>query len=172
MRTPTQGQCTQPPWWLSAPSTQTSLHCTLSFPDICSWLFYISQDPLGAALHRADSQSTPYLTNNTTPAAATGNSPRISTPGGALSPFGRSGSSSTAAPAASPGVTAGAGSSSGSMLDRLRRVGSSSGSVGSTSGSPTAAAASGAGGGAGVQQSGHSTQQQSSRLSKVTGGLV
>jgi hypothetical protein len=57
------------------------------------------------------------------------------------------------------------------MFDRLRRVGSSSGSIASGSGTPTAAAAGAAGVQVQQQQQQLSGQQQSSRLSKVTGML-
>lgn len=132
----------------------------MRMPCRCVSLLCLQQDPLAAALHRADSQRTPYNPAGTGTTGAS-HSPRMST--SAASPFGRTGGSSSAAPAVSP---LGGGSASGSMFDRLRRVGSSSGSIASGSSTPTAAAA-----GSGGQMQAQSGQQQSSRLSKVTGAL-
>ena len=114
---------------------------------------------MAAALHRADSQSTPYQTNHTAGAASSPRLTAATAATAAASPFGRSSGSSTAPTA----VGAAVGSSG--MLDRLRRVGSSSGSsVGSSSSNGPAGAAA-----AGAQQQQQQAAGQHSRLSKVTG---
>jgi hypothetical protein len=127
------------------------------------------QDPLASALHRADSQSTPYNSNATgqlaaSAAAAATSSPRIGTPGAAgstASPFGRGSSSAAATPTGQAAVS----STASSMLDRLRRVGSNSGSIIASGGSSPVAAAAG-------QQQQQQQGGQHSRLSKVTGGYA
>lgn len=130
--------------------------CSYALVRSCYCTHLLPQDPLSAALHRADSQSTPYNTNHA--AAGVASSPSMAA--AAPSPFSRS---STAAAAGGNPSAAAPAAGSGGMLDRLRRVGSNSGgsitSSNSGGGIPAAAAAG-------------STGAQHSRLSKVTGEEV